>query len=46
MSLYKTPAKWRSQNILRMASDFMLKVLVVGKLQRLLLSKLPLPISR
>jgi hypothetical protein len=31
MSLYKTPAMWRSQNNFLIASDFMLKVLVVGK---------------
>lgn len=46
MSLYKTPAKCRLQNICRIASDFMLKVLIVGKLQRLLLSKFPLQTSR
>jgi hypothetical protein len=31
MSLYETPAKWRSQNICRIAFDFMLMVFVVGR---------------
>jgi len=31
MFRYKTPAKWRSQNNFLIASDFMLKVLVVGR---------------
>lgn len=40
MSLYKTPAKWRSQNIFRIASDFMLMVLVVGRFAGIVASEI------
>jgi len=40
MSLYRTPAKCRSQNICRIASDFMFMVLVVGRFAAIVAPKI------